>query len=127
MLSEPMPASDGSVSRGFKNDGKSRERFVRRLGSHRHSGGQRSGFENRVAAEGWWHKDDGRVSIGHGDRFSYGVENRHGIVAMLDELAALTWCDAGDNVRAVFQHLAGVELAFAPGDALHEYFGVLVN
>ena len=55
-----------------------------------------------------------------GDR----VEDRH---AALERLAALPRRDAGDDLRAVLDHLLRVERAVAAGDALHDELRVLVD
>src|SRR5262249_49157821 len=63
------------------------------------------------------HVDDGRVGAGGPDRLVDGVEDRH---LALEGLAALPRRHAAHHRGAVLQHLAGVERALAPGDALDQ-------
>ena len=51
--------------------------------------------------------------------FEYGDAERR--------LSRLAGGDAGDNLRAVFEHLLRVEHRRCTGDALDDDFGVLIN
>ena len=73
-------------------------------------------FGDGVGGEGRRDEDEGHIGGGLGDGFSYGVEDGDGVVK---ELAAASGGDAGDDSGAVGAAGAGVEAAFASGDALH--------
>lgn len=56
-------------------------------------------------------------------RFPHRVEYRDAE----HRLAALSRCDAGDDVRAVFQHLPGMEGSLPASNALNDQACVLVD
>ena len=85
------------------------------------------GFHDGIGAKGWRHEDDADVGTRHLGGFFDGVEHRDGVVAVLDELATFAGRDARHDFGAVVEHLLGVEEALAPGDALHENFGIFVD
>lgn len=68
-------------------------------------------------------EDNRRVRAGCFNRLADGVKHRHAV----DLLAALAGRDARDDRGAVFQHLFGVERAFAPGNPLDDEAGVFVD
>ena len=68
-------------------------------------------------------KDAGGVRARGVFGFLHGVEDGNA----LNGHPAFAGGDAADDLGAVGDHLRGVELALAPGNALHNDFGVLVN
>ena len=81
-------------------------------------------FENRIRSERRRHENRtrGRARLFHsiGD----GVENRHFLAAVLEELTALAGRDTGDDLRAVVNRELRVLGAEAAGDALDENLGI---
>src|SRR6185503_9012356 len=76
------------------------------------------GLQDRVRCAAGRDEDAGGVRAGLANAVGDGVEDRHSVVQRL--LAALARGHAGDDVRAVGLHRAGVELALAAGDALDQ-------
>ena len=80
-------------------------------------------FEDGIGGEGRGHEDRGHGCAGGHSRLGDRVEDRNLVFLILEELAALARCDAGDNLRAVIERelrMAGAERA---GDALNEDLG----
>ena len=81
------------------------------------------GLDDRAAGERRRDEDARRVRALALDSLAHRVVDRPVEVG----LPALAGDDAGDDVRAVLDHLLGVEGAFFSGQALHDEPGVLVN
>ena len=78
-------------------------------------------FKDGVGGEWRGNENRGRGRAGLFRGLSHGVKDRHSV---LKKLSALAWCDAGDDLSAVFQAELGVPRAEAAGDALHEDSGL---
>ncbi len=89
----------------------------------RHARGGR--LADCVGREGRRHIDDRDIRAGLAHRFSHRVEHRH--LAVDRRLAAAPRHDTGDDTGAIGDHLAGVELALAAGDALHDQPGICID
>ncbi len=77
------------------------------------------------AASARRHENHGAIGPGRFDGLRHGVEHRH--LAIQHPFAAFPGTRPGDQARAVVEHLAGVELALAAGDALDQEPGLLVD
>ena len=80
-------------------------------------------LEDGVRSKARGDVDDGDGCAGRIDRILDGVE--YGDAER--RLSRLAGGDAGDNLRAVFEHLLRVEHRRCAGDALDDDFGVLIN
>ena len=81
------------------------------------------GLQDGIRGKGRRHVNNGGVGAGGGDRLADRVE--HGQVEMLR--AALVRCYAADHVRAIGDGLFGMERALGSGEALANYFRVVVD
>ena len=60
-------------------------------------------LEDGVSGIGWWDKNHRHASAGRLSRVRYGIKNRYFMGAVFEKLAALTWRDACDDLRAVVE------------------------
>ena len=81
------------------------------------------GLQDGVGGKAGRHVDDGGVGLGGVHRLAHRVEHRDAG----HPAAALARRHAGDDVGAILQHLPGVKLALAAGDALHNQACVFVD
>src|SRR5690606_25363867 len=81
-------------------------------------GGDR--FERRVAGERRRDEDRGDGGAGRGGGFGDGIENRHAMRTVFEELSAFAGRDASDELRAVVEREPRVTRAEFAGDALNE-------
>ena len=81
-------------------------------------------FEDGVAREWRRYEDNGYRRTRGGGGFVDGVEDRHLVAGVLEELAAFAWRDAGDELGAVVERELGVFGAEGTRDALDEDLGL---
>jgi hypothetical protein len=115
------PAPQGRLDPGHVGDRNA-------LGDRDHEAHARVGrFQNRVGGEGRWNENHGgqaaRVGLGRPDGFLHRVKNGNTV----DVPPALARRDAADHTGAVIAATLGVEGTGAPGDALHDDLGVVVD
>lgn len=81
------------------------------------------GFQHRIGGGEYRHIDDGSVAAGRLLCLQHRVKHGHSLY----QLALLAGGDACHHLGAVVQHLAGMKRTIAPGYALHDELGLLVN